>query len=447
MSTELKDLIAQARWFGGKGRPFEVARVEELGALGSDSGGSGAGGWDAGGSNAVPAQAWVATLDFGMETDRYLLWSPGGPESRGPGLPDLTTSPDGLRALWRGFVHPAPGPIRCRVLRTLPAEAEPTPLNVEQSNTSVRFGEQWMLKLFRRLATGVNPDIELHEVLTRAGSTDIAGLDGWIETEIDGEFAQLGILQEFLPGAVDGWATALAALRGSDPDSFTGHSAALGAALGRVHAVLARQTPGAPISGQDLALAMTARLDAATDIVPALRAHRDQLSALYDRVRAIAAVSTHRIHGDFHLGQALLSEGRWRLVDFEGEPAAAPADRVRPDSPWRDLAGMLRSLHYSSSVAAAEGHPHAGWYDDQAQAFISGYLTGEQAAQARPTQEHPAQEHSAQEQAARELGADERTLLTAYVADKAVYETVYETRHRPDWVDIPLSALTQIGAR
>lgn len=415
MPSDLHRLITEARWFGGKGRPFSVAAVNPLGEVGSGP---------------VTAQAWVATLDFGTEHDHYVLWSAGGDAARAPGMPDLLTDPRAQAALADGLAGGtgtpgSGGSIRCRTVRPLSPEdlGAPRPMHVEQSNTSLRLGERWLLKLFRRLSYGVNPDIELHEVLTQAGCPDIAALAGWIEADVDGRFCHLGILQEFLPGAVDGWTTALGELHSPSPEGFTPHAEALGAALARVHTILAAERPGPATNGRDLALAMTSRLEAAADIAPALRPHHDSLVALFDAVREISVIPTHRIHGDFHLGQVLLSEGRWRLVDFEGEPAAPAEARSQPDSGWRDLAGMLRSLHYAEEVGRREGAAvPAGWRATHQKAFLDGYL-------------------------GRSPDAQERLLLDAYTADKAVYETVYETRHRPDWVGIPLSALAQIGAR
>jgi maltokinase len=136
------------------------------------------------------------------------------------------------------------------------------------------------------------------------------------------------------------------------------------------------------------------------------------------------------VHGDFHLGQTLRTVKGWKIVDFEGEPAKSLAERVEPDSPWRDVAGMLRSFDYAPRVAAMT----AATADD----------TGEEQRMFR------AAEWSARNQTAfleayagRELTADEHTLLTAYVADKAVYECVYEARNRPGWLAIPLAALGQ----
>jgi maltokinase len=140
-----------------------------------------------------------------------------------------------------------------------------------------------------------------------------------------------------------------------------------------------------------------------------------------------------QIHGDLHLGQTLRSTRGWKIVDFEGEPAKELSERILPDSPWRDVAGMLRSLDYAPRVvertwsdglddgADQRAYRASEWSERNRAAFLAAY-------------------------AGRELTADEHTLLAAYVADKAVYETVYETRNRPSWVAIPLEAVARIGA-
>jgi maltokinase len=135
------------------------------------------------------------------------------------------------------------------------------------------------------------------------------------------------------------------------------------------------------------------------------------------------------VHGDLHLGQTLRTAKGWKIVDFEGEPAKPLSERVLPDSPWRDVAGMLRSFDYAPRVAA-----------------ITVAAIGDEGAEQRAFR---AAEWSARNQAAfleayagRELTPDDQTLLAAYVADKAVYECVYEARNRPSWLQIPLAGLS-----
>jgi maltokinase len=163
-------------------------------------------------------------------------------------------------------------------------------------------------------------------------------------------------------------------------------------------------------------------------VVPELAEHAPALRELFTAVGAIEAGPIQRVHGDLHLGQTLRTAKGWKVVDFEGEPAKPLSERVLPDSPWRDVAGMLRSFDYAPRVVA-----------------MTASATGDDGTEQRS---YRAAEWSARNQAAfleayagRELSGDEQTLLAAYVADKAVYECVYEARNRPSWLPIPLAAL------
>ena len=176
---------------------------------------------------------------------------------------------------------------------------------------------------------------------------------------------------------------------------------------------------------------MATRLDEALEVVPELAPHAPALRELFEAVGAIGSATAQRVHGDLHLGQTLRTAKGWKIVDFEGEPAKPLAERVVPDSPWRDVAGMLRSFDYAPRVAA-----------------MTAAATGDNGTEQRA---YRAAEWSARNQAAfleayttHDLTGDERTLLAAYLADKAVYECVYEARNRPTWLSIPMAALSQI---
>jgi maltokinase len=206
--------------------------------------------------------------------------------------------------------------------------------------------------------------------------------------------------------------------------------------------MLAAAFPTQPLDLAAVARGMRQRLDAALDVVPALAEHRDTLVERFEAIGALADESgsesggahrAQRIHGDLHLGQTLRTSLGWKLVDFEGEPAKDLAERRLPDSPWRDVAGMLRSFDYAARAVARDlgaseeeaaqiAYRIEEWVDRNTEAFLEGYV----------------------EQRDRPLTADEQALVTAYLADKAVYETVYETRNRPTWVDIPLAALDRL---
>jgi maltokinase len=288
---------------------------------------------------------------------------------------------------------------------------------------------------------GHNPDIEIHEALTRAGSSHVAALYGYVEAE----GLQLAMLQKFLRTASDGWDLALASARNLFAEGdlhadevggdFAGEAHRLGAAVAEVHQLLAEEFPTEQLDLAGTAAAMRDRLTAAVDVVPELAAHHDSLVDQFDALTRIAGHQTaQRIHADLHLGQTLRTSLGWKLVDFEGEPAKELHERQRVDSVWRDVAGMMRSFDYAARSVARDldateeeaaqiAYRTEEWVERNNRAFLDGYV----------------------EQRERDLTADEQTLITAYVADKAVYEAVYEARNRPTWQAIPLTALHRIA--
>ena len=184
--------------------------------------------------------------------------------------------------------------------------------------------------------------------------------------------------------------------------------------------------------------AMRRRLDAAVGVVAGLERHRESLEATFAAVAEIdEPVPIQRVHGDYHLGQTLRTVRGWKIVDFEGEPAKPLAERVRPDSRWRDVAGMLRSFDYAAHAVEADvedrgpqiAYRALEWAERNRSAFLAGYLeASEGTSETNDAAMSPAQ----------------RALLRAYEVDKAVYETVYETRNRPSWLSIPLSAIARL---
>jgi maltokinase len=298
------------------------------------------------------------------------------------------------------------------------------PLGVEQSNTSIVFGDKAILKLFRRLAPGVNPELELHRAITGAR---VPRLLGAIEGSLRGEPLTLGVLHEFAAGSRDGWQLATDAVRNlvSDVDSeatFLADVELLGAAVADVHVTLADRLGTSTMDAEMLADVWSARLDRAIAAAPALARDADRIRAVY-RAPAAAGekIVTQRVHGDLHLGQVLRAGDGWLLTDFEGEPAGA--DRQATHSPLRDVAGMLRSFDYAASQVGDvwSRYQLERWLGRARQAFCTGY--------------------------GRESGVDlarSRCVLTAYELDKAVYEVAYETRNRPSWAHIPLRAVAAI---
>ncbi|WIA99647.1 hypothetical protein [Curtobacterium sp. MCBA15_012] len=313
-------------------------------------------------------------------------------------------------------------------------------LSGEQSNTSVicdtADGAQVIVKVFRVLHHGDNPDVTTQLALSAAGSDRVPAVYGALRAtwpdpgRADGTAeGHLAFAQEFLPGLDDAWRVALRDAR--DGTAWEEPATRLGEALAEVHRTLAGALPTEPADEDRRATAlatMHARLDAAVREAPTIEPHVAAIRTVYERAGAAHWPDLQRIHGDLHLGQVLAApEPRgWVFLDFEGEPLRPLAERTLPDVTLRDVAGMLRSFDY---VAGALAHDQpfvdAGVWSRQARAaFLDGYQRG--------------------------TGADLRThreLLDAFELDKAVYEVVYETRNRPDWAGIPLAAVARLAAR
>jgi len=467
VKDQLKSYLQHARWFGGKGREFEVVDVRRLSLPGS-----------ADAETTAPLS--LVTIELvtiryeGGDTDVYqvplsyylgerprlkhALVGVWDDEELGhvwayDALHDHSATPLWLNGFAAG--EPLGDVVFHRVGDAeLDVHARSTVLTGEQSNSSVMFGEDSMMKLFRRITPGQNPDIEILAALTESGNEHVASLYGWVETPAPdssggtgGEVLQLGILQQFLRTASDGWELALASLRNLYGDEtalpeesggdFASEAHRLGASVADMHTSLATAFPTEQWGGHQLdrlADDMHARLDAALTVVPEVEQHAKGLRAVFDSIRGLdRPVTAQRVHGDLHLGQTLRTVKNWKIIDFEGEPAKSLDERRRPDSPWRDVAGMLRSFSYAAelsrldredAVADEEGavaERAREWASRNRKAFLRGY----------------------QEASGTEL---EDALITAYAADKAVYEAVYEARNRPAWLPIPLAALEHLAA-
>ncbi|MGW1607536.1 maltokinase N-terminal cap-like domain-containing protein [Streptomyces eurythermus] len=298
-------------------------------------------------------------------------------------------------------------------------------MTAEQSNSSVVYGDTFILKVLRRVVPGVNPDLELPLALAREGCPRVPAPTGWLRAEPGGEPYVLAVLQPYVSGASDGWELALRELaKGED---FAAEAHALGRATAEVHTALARALPTVTLGRTQLELlvdGMTERLAAAVRAVPALTPYEPGLRSAYTALAGLAAEgrtwTAQRVHGDLHLGQCLRAPaGGWSLIDFEGEPARPLAERRMPQPTVRDIAGMLRSFDYAAHSVRP---PAPDWAHACRAAYCSGY--------------------------AEASGRDPRTdpvLLRAYETDKAVYEVVYEARHRPDWLPVPMSAIRRLA--
>jgi maltokinase len=330
----------------------------------------------------------------------------------------------------------------------VPSNLQSLVVQAEQSNTSLIFGDELILKAFRRISPGINPDFELTTALARRGCKRIPRPLAYFETMVEGERTTAAILTEYLRTAVDGWELAKTSIRDLFAEAdlhadevggdFASEAYRLGQATAEVHADLAAALPTATFDAfqlSSIAAGMLERLFAAAAEVPALALYTDAFSNAYDalgyRPATDEPIPAQRIHGDLHLGQVLRTEMGWFLIDFEGEPARPLAERRLPDSPLRDVAGMLRSFDYAARhmlvLSDTPPSPQLEYRADEwalrnRDAFCDGYA-GSRGVDPR----------------------DDPVLLRAFEADKIVYEVMYEASHRPSWLPIPLAGARRLG--
>jgi maltokinase len=446
--TELPGWLPSQRWFAGKDRPVTAVRPVAATVL------------VAGDPTLLHV---VVTVEQDARSERYQLL-----------VGARAQLPEHLNASWLGsadgllcYEASADADLTGHLLDLLVAgapvggltfEHEPDadlsgglrarPITSEQSNTSLVFGSQYILKLYRKLSPGLNPDLTLHRALRAVGSEHIAPPLGAITGGLDGEPTTVAMLQQFVGDAVDGWAMATTSVRdlmagptlnadevGGD---FAGEAQRLGSAVATVHAEL-RQALGQQEVDHDefgsTVDAMNARLTTVAADVPELAPHAPALRAAFARLRQVPSpVYMQYIHGDLHLGQVLRTANGWLLIDFEGEPAAPAAERGTLRSPLRDVAGMLRSFDYAAHQLLV-GQPDEDeqlteraldWSRRNRAAFCEGYA----------------------ETAVDAIG-DPRShgdLLRAFELDKAVYEVAYEHANRPEWLAVPLSSISRLTA-
>ena len=323
---------------------------------------------------------------------------------------------------------------------------EARPVGGEQSNTSLVFDDELILKVFRRLEPGINPELEMLRFLTEHSFANIAALGGWYAYSGGPLSATLGILQEFVSDGQDGWELALAEI-GSAPEQFLTRLRRLGEVTGEMHTSLASDANDPAFCAETPSVESLGLLTATVDeeiesVFLTLPEDDEQLAPIIGRgeeVREQLRMLTHagatgmiiRTHGDYHLGQTLWSEDDWVILDFEGEPARPVTERRRKRSPMRDVAGMLRSFAYAASAAELLHDTPApeGWEEQARAQFLEGYLET-----ADPTLLPSGSV------------AIER-LLTVYELEKAVYELRYELDNRPDWVRIPVAGIQRLIAQ
>ncbi|HEX7018451.1 MAG TPA: maltose alpha-D-glucosyltransferase [Gemmatimonadaceae bacterium] len=508
----LLPFLHRQRWFGGKARPVRAARFIDWGLV------------RRGASPLFMSIVEVEYQDGGRE--RYFLPLSVVPGQEVPadaqnavaritgarkGVLVESGSADEFASALLAMLEQGGGiPTKRGVIRAIQTTAfadlrgeEPLPfrrLAAEQSNTSVAFGHRLIMKLFRRIEAGPNPDVEIGRQLTTTMTFDrVPKVAGSIQYELGGDApSDLAVVQQLVSSQADGWTHALDELarffddlEGSGdptPDlllperslvslldettparvsdlsgAYVDSARLLGRRTAELHLALAGETRDAafvpePFGKTQIAAVIadaSAHLRRATDpierAVPTLprevaadaeRVLRDP-AVVGDRLRAADAleltISRIRIHGDYHLGQVLWSEGDFYLLDFEGEPARPLAERRAKQSPLKDVAGMLRSFSYAAYAALfahtatrpaeferLERWAHV-WQIWTSASFLRGYLS----AAGRATF----------------LPADIRqfeALLILFRLDKALYELNYELNNRPEWLRIPLRGILEL---
>jgi maltose alpha-D-glucosyltransferase/alpha-amylase len=521
--TVIPPFLRAQRWFGGKARRIEAVRFVDWAPL-----------------QAVPRLEHLRTFLALVEvafgdgaTDLYFLplGVATGPAAvalseslpacvlarlRGPGgeavLHDALADDGACAALLGAIAAGQEFPTRAGRIRAFPTAAfagprgradVPLPATLgpaTSSNSLVLYGRRLLLKLFRRLEVGINPDFEVGRFLTEKGGFGrIPKVAGALEYHRPGSGpVTLAILQALVPHQGDGWGHAIAELgryferasgrmRGPDPvapddrpllelaasdpppgaletiGAYLHAAATLGRRTAELHLALAddRGDPAftpEPLTAADLAALAAATLEQGHQALTALRDNLGRLpeelvpaaqrlldegpAALAGLGRAPAgapaAVKT-RCHGDYHLGQVLWVDNDFVILDFEGEPTRTVAERRARQSPLKDVAGMLRSFDYAAHAglfAFTQSHP-----DDFGRLGPWAVLWRQWTSAAF------LREYRATAGGAAFLPAEPgalAALLDTFMLDKAFYELVYELNNRPDWVRIPLQGILSL---
>jgi trehalose synthase-fused probable maltokinase len=315
-------------------------------------------------------------------------------------------------------------------------------IGVEQSNSSVVFDEKIVLKVFRKLEPGVNPELEVLRFLTWRGFPNIAPLHGWYDYEGQAFASTLGVAQEFLPEAVGGWELALDEIW-SAPEMFLERLGGLGTVTAQLHTCLASDASDPAFSpdepSQEALALLTATIDEDIEriflrlpdderLAPIAGRGQDVRERLAARAQIGVSGRVIRTHGDYHLGQTLLTPRGWVIIDFEGEPARPLPERRQKRSPLRDVASMLRSFAYATSAVQLLNRRRApaGFEQRARERFLEHYF-----AAVDPTL-MPGGE------------AVINNLLSIYELEKAIYELRYELNNRPDWISIPVAGIARI---
>ncbi|MGB9183633.1 MAG: hypothetical protein WCB67_06170 [Solirubrobacteraceae bacterium] len=325
-------------------------------------------------------------------------------------------------------------------------DAPVRPVGVEQSNSSIVFGDETVLKVFRKLEPGINPELELLQFLTLHEYANIAPLLGWYEYDGRSFAATLGVAQSFFADATGGWELALAQI-GTDPEGLLVELGKLGQVTAELHNALSSDAtdpafcPEEP-SSESLSL-LTATIDEDIErifvrlpdderVASIAGRGQDVREQIASRAQIGAGGREIRTHGDFHLGQTLHvsdpAQTSWLIIDFEGEPARPLFERRHKRSPLRDVASMLRSFAYAASASEIRDDvPAPPDFEERARRlFLEQYFS----------RIDPALLPSGETAIL--------NLLSIFELEKAIYELQYELDNRPDWLPIPVAGINRL---
>ncbi|HXH96354.1 MAG TPA: phosphotransferase, partial [Gaiellaceae bacterium] len=354
----LIDYVTEQRWYGAKSRPVAHAGVLESVVL-----------------RTAEPQLALALVEMRYETGAHdiyqLLYSLHEGELA---LDALGEDPGLARELVRAMrggrtLQGAEGIVEFQGIERVAARGgkltEVHQIDSEQSNTSVVFGQELILKVFRRLEPGVNPELEMLRFLTEHGFENIPPLGGWYSYSGGPLPSTLGLLQEYVVDALDGWELALEEI-GEAPDRFLARLHRLGEVTGQMHTALASDPSDPAFAPEEPSVESLALLTATIDeeigrLFLALPEDDERLAPILGRgeevreqLRLLTTAGSSgraiRTHGDYHLGQTLWAADDWVILDFEGEPARPLMERRRKRSPLRDVAGMLCSFAYAATA-------------------------------------------------------------------------------------------------
>ena len=453
--------IGAARWFGGKGRHFAVGRGTPVARLDAGRARRPRGARRAGrgrrtttGGTESTRCRWPTTPScrIGWRTRSS---APGTTRSSASATP-TTRCTTGRTRLWLdGFAE--------EQLRAGPACSTGSPgheldlarrsalFSGEQSNTSLVFGEDSLMKVFRRVTPGATPTSRSTRRSPRPGASTSPRCYGWIERRRLPDDSEEPLAAGDAPAVPAHGQRRLGPGAGQRPGPLRRGGPARQRGGGRLrlarlparrrHRRGARRrwpaTSRPRRSGTERLRRWPTRCGTGSTppwpSVPASREHADGAARVFAAVGdADPAGAVQRVHGDLHLGQTLRTVKGWKIVDFEGEPAKPLAERDRPDSPWRDVAGMLRSFDYAAARGRGRRRREGGTRRSPTARWSGSTRNQTRSSPATPRR-------------GRAEGCPGRgTLLRAYVLDKAVYEAVYEARNRPTWVGIPLAAVERL---